>query len=317
MLSLDRILVARDFSSVSNRALRHGLALAARTHATLHVLYAEVLHEVEQRAADRPSPADGIQAFREELKAEGGVSSAALDNVSIVEAVRRDTAAAPAILGYASEEDIDLIALGTHGRRGPRRIVLGSVAEEVVRHAPQPVLTVRGTSDESGLPAPRPLNRILVPVDFSEYAREALVYAREWARLYDAEIDVLHVVEEDLHPAFYVGGVSSIYDVEPDLEEKVSETLNDFVQDTIGSVEPVHTHMRTGSAGSAIVEFADNHDVDLVSLSTHGRTGLERFLLGSIAEKVVRHVHCPVLTVKTFGHSIISRKNPADTAASA
>lgn len=316
MLTLNRVLVARDFSSVSNRALRHGLALAARTHATLHILHADVLHEVEKQTDDHPSPAEGLDALRQELKAEGAVSNAELDSVSVVEAVRRDVAPGPAILNYAEEEDIDMIALGTHGRRGASRIVLGSVAEEVVRHAPQPVLTVRGTSADAGLPPPRPIDQILVPVDFSDNAREALMYAREWARLYDADIEVLHVVEEDLHPAFYVGGVSSIYDVEPELEEKVKATLNDFVTDTIGSTDGVNTHMRTGSASSTIVEFAGEQDVDLVCLSTHGRTGLERFLLGSVAEKVVRYVDCPVLTVKTFGRTLVSRSE-ADRAAKA
>lgn len=316
MLTLDRILVARDFSSVSDRALRQGLALAARTHASLHVLHADVLHDVEKPTDNHPAPAEGVDALRQELKAEGSVSGADLESVSVVEAVRRDVAPAPAILNYAEEEDIDLIALGTHGRRGPSRIVLGSVAEEVVRRAPQPVLTVRGASSDAGLSSPRPVEHILVPVDFSDYAREALLYAREWATLYDAEIEVLHVVEEDLHPAFYVGGVSSIYDVEPDLEEKVKETLKDFVTDTIGSGADVTTHMRTGSASSTIVEFAAEVDVDLVSLSTHGRTGLKRFLLGSVAEKVVRHVDCPVLTVKTFGQTLVSRQE-ADGAAAA
>lgn len=314
MLSLNRILVARDFSSVSDRALRHGLELAARTGADLHVLHAEVLHGLE-RSDDRPSPGEGIKALRQELKASDRISSAALDHVSVVEIVRRDVAPAPALLNYAAEEDVDLIALGTHGRRGPSRVLLGSVAEEVVRRAQQPVLTVRGEGDDASLPSPGTLDRILVPVDFSEYAREALLYAREWATLYDAEIDVLHVVEEDLHPAFYVGGVSSIYDVEPNLDDKVRGQLSSFVSDVLDSDEGVNTHVRTGSAASGIVEFVGENDVDLVSLSTHGRTGLERFLLGSVAEKVVRHVGCPVLTVKAFGTSLVSPDAEAETSA--
>jgi nucleotide-binding universal stress UspA family protein len=311
MLNLDRILVARDFSSVSDRALRHALELAARTGAALHVLHAEVLHDIA-RSDDRPSPGEGIEALRQELKASDRIPSAPLDHVSVVEVVRRDVAPAPALLNYAAEENIDLIALGTHGRRGPSRILLGSVAEEVVRQAQQPVLTVRGEGNQTSLPSPGSLDRILVPVDFSEYAREALLYAREWASLYDAEIDVLHVVEEDLHPAFYVGGVSSIYDVEPDLDDKVRAQLDNFVAEVLNSTEGVTTHVRTGAAASAIAKFADENDVDLVSLSTHGRTGLERFLLGSVAEKVVRHVGCPVLTVKAFGKSLLTSDAEVD-----
>ena len=310
MLAVDDILVARDFSSVSDRALRYGLSLAARTGATLHVLHAEVLHDAE----DGSAPGDGIGALRAEIAGTEAVSAAALDAVSVVEVTRRDVSPAPAVLRYADEENVDLIALGTHGRRGPSRILLGSVAEEVVRRAEQPVLTVRG-EDEGGRTLPVGLqDRILVPIDFSEHSREALRTAAEWAGLYDARIDVLHVVEEDLHPAFYVGGVRSVYDVEPDLDDKVRAKLNDFVSETIDDGDDVEAHVRTDSAPSAIAEFVEANGVDLVTLSTHGRTGLERFLLGSVTEKVVRHVRCPVLTVRAFGRSLVSADATAASA---
>jgi nucleotide-binding universal stress UspA family protein len=243
--------------------------------------------------------------LRDRLKKDGGASAEALDAVSIVEATRRDVSAAPALLSYADDEDIDLIAMGTHGRRGARRMLLGSVAEEVVRRARQPVLTVRG-KETAPTPTPGTIGRILVPVDFSDYSREALRYAREWAALYGAQIDLLHVVVDDIHPAFYQGGVTSIYDVEPDLDEKVQAKLGDFAEEVLGTTDGVEAHVRTGSAPSAIAEFVEANAVDLVSLSTHGRTGLERFFLGSVAEKVVRHVACPVLTVKAFGKSLVA-----------
>lgn len=306
MLTINDILVARDFSSVSDRALRHGLELAARTGATLHVVHAEVLHAVEDRSTDRPAPGDGIEAVRRDLKDTSGISADVLDNVPVKDVVERDVSPAPALLNYASDADVDVIVLGTHGRRGPSRILLGSVAERVVRRAPQPVITVRGNDAERGTGLTGNIERILVPVDFSAHSREALQYASEWARLYDAEIDVLHVVEEDLHPAFYVGGVSSIYDVEPNLDEKVQNKATEFASEVVPSTVTFDTHVATGSAASAIVEFVDEHPVDQVTLSTHGRTGLERFFLGSVTEKVVRHVPCPVLTVKAFGKSLVS-----------
>ena len=310
MLAVDNLLVARDFSSVSNRALRYGLGLAARTGATLHVLHAEVLHDAD----DRSAPGDGIDALREELARRGAASMEALDAVSVVEVTRRDVAPAPAILRYADEEEIDLIALGTHGRRGPSRVLLGSVAEEVVRRADAPVLTVRGKNKGGHATPVGLLDRILVPVDFSDYSREALRAAAEWARLYDAQLHTLHVVEETPHPAFYMGGVRSVYDVEPDLDEKVKAKLGEFADETIGARDDVEAHVRTGAAASEIAEFVESNSVDLVALSTHGRTGLERFLLGSVAEKVVRHVRCPVLTVKAFGRSLVA---PDATTASA
>lgn len=316
MLSINDVLVARDFSSVSNRAVRYALDVAARTGATLHVLHAEVLHEAPVPAgAEDHTPAEGLSTFREELKQKGAVSAEALDAVPIEEVVRRDVSPGPAILSYASEADVDLIALGTHGRRGPSRILLGSVAEEVVRQADRPVLTVRGEEDAHSEAAPEEVDRILVPVDFSDYSREALRGAKEWAVLYDATIDVLHVVAENIHPTFYAGGVKSIYDMEPNIEQKVQDRLETFVSETDGPDVETRSHVRVGNAAPDIVEFVDEHQIDLVTMSTHGRTGLDRFLLGSVAEKIVRHVRCPVITTKSFGSSILSSENSAEEVA--
>lgn len=305
MLALDDILLARDFSSVSDRALRYVLDLAARTGATLHVLHAEVLRSADRTEA-RPTPTEDLDALREDLKRTDTGSADAIDDVEVVEVVRRDISPGPAVLDYAAEADVDLIAMGTHGRRGPSRLLLGSVAEEVVRRADRPVLTVRGKTETDRPVSVGTLRRILVPVDFSEYSREALRTARGWAALYDATIDLLHVVEEDLHPAFYVGGVTSVYDAVPDLDDKVRAKLKSFAAEVDDGDGTVNTHVRTGAVADGITTFVDEHDVDLVALSTHGRTGLEQFFLGSVAEKVVRHVPCPVLTVKAFGQSFMA-----------
>ncbi len=304
MLSIDDLLVARDFSSVSDRAVRYAFDLAARTGATLHVLHADVLHEAGG-AKDR-SLSDDLSALREELKETGALAPEAVNTVRIKEATRRDVSPGPAIMSYAAEADVDLIALGTHGRRGPSRILLGSVAEEVVRQADRPVLTVRGEADDGPVRTPDSIERILVPVDFSDFSREALRTAKEWAALYDATIDALHVVPEALNPAFYVGGVKSIYDMHPDIEEKVQERLDAFLEDTEGPVADVRAHVGVGNAVPDIIEFVDANETDLVVMSTHGRTGLDRFLLGSVAEKIIRHVHCPVVTMKAFGRSLIA-----------
>lgn len=306
MLTINDLLIARDLTAVSDRAFRQAIDLAARSGATLHVLFAEVLHAVPDREEDRPTPAEDFDQMREDLKRRGTTPADALDDVTVEEVVRRDVAPAPAILNYASDADIDMIVLGTQGRRGMSRILLGSVAEEVVRRAQCPVLTVRGEEEGSDQHSGSP-QRILVPVDFSDHSREALRYAHEWSKLYEgAAIDVLHVVEENLHPAFYVGGVRSVYDVEPNLDQKALEKLEAFVEETVGPSVEADSHVVSGTAASAIPTFVEEHAVDLVAMSTHGRTGMDRFLLGSVAEKVVRHVRCPVLTVKAFGKSLVS-----------
>jgi nucleotide-binding universal stress UspA family protein len=305
MLAIDDLLVARDFSPVSNRAVRYAFGLAARTGATLHVLNAEVLHESLGEDRDR-SPAEGFDTFRDELRRQGRVSAEALDAVPIEEVKRRDVAPGPAILNYAAEAEVDLISVGTHGRHGPSRVLLGSVAEEVVRQAKAPVLTVRGAEEESSELEAESIERILVPVDFSDYSREALQTAKEWAALYGATLDALHVVPEKVHPAFYVGGIKSIYDMQPKIKEKVQEQLDEFLSDTGGPSVETRAHVTVGNAAPDIVEFTGEHEIDLVAMSTHGRTGLDRFLIGSVAEKIVRHAECPVLTMKAFGSSIVS-----------
>ena len=315
MLNVRNILLARDFSPISNQVLRHGLDLASRTGATLHLLYAEVLHESAVPSDARPDPSADLDKVREQLRRSGNGAPLATDptEVPVEEAVVRDVAAGPAILSYADENDIDLIALGTHGRRGIRRALLGSVAEEVVRHADRPVMTVRGREDEldRGTPA---IDQILVPVDFSKHSREALRTAREFARLYDARIDALHVVEESLHPAFYVGGVKSVRDIDPDIEDKAQDRLDEFLEMTDGPDVETATHVLLGKPAPKIEEFVESHGVDLVCIATHGQTGLERFLLGSVTEKVVRHVGCPVLTVKAFGRSVIQPESSKEAA---
>lgn len=123
------------------------------------------------------------------------------------------------------------------------------------------------------------------------------------------------MVEEDLHPAFYVGGVKSIYDAVPDLDSKVRTKLKTFSDELDDSTGEIRTHVRTGSVADGITAFVEEHDVDLVALSTHGRTGLERFFLGSVAEKGVRHVPCPVLTVKAFGRSLTTDPPASESSA--
>ncbi len=316
MLQLRHILLARDFSSVSDQALRYAVDVARRTGAALHVLYAEVLHEDPLTPVRPDASSSREDQIRQRLRQGPGgeLLTDAYPDLEVRERVERDVAAAPAILRYAADQDVDLIVLGTHGRRGVRRLLLGSVAEEVVRRADRPVLTVRqaGATEDGTLA----IERILVPVDFSENAKEALRYAREVADLYGARIDLLHVIEENLHPAFYVGGVQSIYDVEPNIEEKALERLRAFYAEVAPDGGPeAQVHVAPGRAARTIAQFAEEEGTDLIVMSTHGLTGLEHFLLGSVAEKVVRHVSVPVFTVKAFGKSLLDRAARADAAA--
>ncbi len=293
MLHLKNILVPRDFTPGAEAALGVALDLAGRTGATLHLLFAEVLYEGADVMLGAAADAAALEARLVE-----GVEAERVEH-----AVVRDVAAAPAILHYAREHDVDLVVMGTHGRRGVRRLLLGSVAEEVVRMAPCPVLAVHHR--EAPPAASADIRAVLVPIDFSRHARVALAHAREVATLFGAHLDLLHVVEDGLHPAFYNTGVMSIYDLQPDIDERALAELEQFFQETEGPAVEARFHVRSGHAAREIVRFAEEQPSDLVVMATHGLRGLEHFLLGSVAEKVVRGVPVPVFTVKSFGKRLV------------
>lgn len=312
MLQVENILLARDFSTSSQRAIGYAIDLAARMDATLHVMHANVLREDPFDTTEEP--ATTLDKLREHLKqtTEAHVQSTRYDPGSVrrKHVLRRDMAAAPAILQYADEQDIDIIVMGTHGRRGLRRLLLGSVAEEVIRKASCAVLTV-GRQEVKGLEKST-IERILVPIDFSEHSREALRTAGELAALYEARLDLTHIVEETLHPTFYGTTVRSIYDAQPAIEEKTIEHLEQFYQETEGMDGEVEFHAEPGRAPEAIAEAAQGREADLIVIATHGRTGMERFLVGSVTEKVVRRTPCPVLTVRSFGKSLLGASTASE-----
>ena len=145
------------------------------------------------------------------------------------------------------------------------------------------------------------VNNILVPVDFSNYSGKALAYASEIAQSYKAQLQVLHIIEETMHPAFSVTGKSSIFDLVPwikdDSRKRAEKMIKEFVLDKVKS----KVFIQGGRAASDIIKFANENSTDLIVIATHGLTGLEHMLMGSVTEKVVRMAHCPVFTVKAFG----------------
>ena len=297
MLNLENILFAHDFSPGSHQALSYALDLAGRTGATLHLVYAEVLH------GSPFDPERELPSEREKIRTHLQKHAGDLPADRVLREVVRGVSVVPALLDYAREQGVDLVVMGTHGRRGVQRMLIGSVAEEVVRRADCPVLTVR--QQKTPHDADR-VTSILAPIDFSVHAREALRYARELAAFYEASLTLLHVIEDTLHPAFYGPGVGSIYDAHPDIEEKAAERLEDFYRKVNGPDVETRFAAQPGRAPRAIAQRADEDSHDLIVMATHGRTGLDHFLMGSVTEKVVRHAPCPVFTVKSFGKSLIA-----------
>lgn len=295
MIRFNNILAAVDFSECGKHALDAAVRLASELKAHLHVSYVQVLHDDPFMPVAAGAHQDRI---REALDAQIQASGAREKAASVHAAVLRDVSAAPALVRYSVDNDIDLVVMGTHGRRGLRRLMLGSVAEELVRTAPCPVLTVHN-SDRVETLMPGPKAEILVPVDFSSQSLAAIPFARELASMTGARVRVLHVVEEVVHPAFYNAGAFSIYDIQPDVEERALEHLKEAYAKQYGPAVPVVFQVVSGHAAAEVVAAAETGASGMIVMATHGLGGMAHVFLGSVAERVVRMARCPVLTVKT------------------
>jgi len=146
------------------------------------------------------------------------------------------------------------------------------------------------------------IERILVPVDFSEDSAQALDHARAFAALHGAALELVHVIEEPTFPAFYSSAYKAAYGEAPaDLEEEAHAALERLTQEVQGhDVERgIGYYVRRGHADDEIIHLAEEHDIDLIVIGSHGLTGVDRLMLGSVAEKVVRGAPCPVYVAKT------------------
>jgi nucleotide-binding universal stress UspA family protein len=142
------------------------------------------------------------------------------------------------------------------------------------------------------------INKILVPIDFSDYSKNALRYAAQFALQFKAQMFLVYVVEPMIYPADFSMGQVAIPSTDIDLQKRGEEELKNLAKNFIDPVVHVETIIKTGKPFVEINETAQEKDVDLIIMATHGHTGVEHLLFGSTAEKVVRKAPCPVLTLR-------------------
>lgn len=197
------------------------------------------------------------------------------------------------IINAAVRDETSLIVMSTHGRRGLDRVLFGSVAESLVRKAPAPVLLVRGQ-----LPTrPDGAGRILVALDGSELSASVLPVVGRMAGPLDLTIELLHAVEP-FQP-------TALPAIRPHLEQILRQRRADaerYLAETAQALEErglrVHHTVHLGSPVEVILQQGQDKDVGLIAMSTHGRTGLGRLLVGSVAERVLRAAPAPLLLWK-------------------
>ncbi len=291
MTAITRILYPTDFSEPGAAALAPVTTLARVFHAEVILL-----HVIEPL----PVPAEGYfptgawQTYMDETRREAVNQLDRLAGALKAEGVAVTTrlAAGPSvsrILDAAKEESADLIAMGTHGRTGLSSVLLGSVADKVVRLATCPVLTVRN-------PGMKTLKRILYPTDFSPAAAAAWPLAQRVAQTAGARLDILHVtpdVPEDLRIPQAVRD-----SMRAAIRTQAGEAAAPLIEKTNLPPDRLSLRLLTGVPGAEIVLEAKAHQVDLIVMGTHGFSGIVRWLLGSVAQHVIRTAPCPVVTVR-------------------
>lgn len=294
MFELETVLAPTDLTEGSRSALPFAAHLAAAFDAELHLLYVNELHSDPTRARELPS-SEEVQAsldaevgtLLERLEATGGGEL----RTQTVE--RRAVEAAPAIVEYADEIGADLIVMGTHGRRGLGRLFLGSVTDTVLRHTRCPVLTVRDEVEIS----PSAEGRILAAIDLDATSERVIEAATRFSAWSGAEVELLHVVELPHHPV--------VYEAFPELPEIGFDELESEAKSRLESIcsastldpERSRCTVKVGSPAEVILEEIGADKPDLVVVASHTRGGLDRALLGSVAERIVQRSSSPVLVL--------------------
>ena len=145
------------------------------------------------------------------------------------------------------------------------------------------------------------IKHIIVPTDFSDISKQALAYACELAQKHDAQLDVVHVFETPTFPSFYGAGALLLYGEVPDIKQQADAALQKLVMPCREKTGvKLDAHVLEGRAADQICRFAEEAGADLIIIPTYGLTGLKHVLLGSVAERVVRHTKTPVLVYKTL-----------------
>ena len=152
--------------------------------------------------------------------------------------------------------------------------------------------------------SPLRIKQVLVPIDFSECSRKALRYAIPLARHHKAAITLAYVVPS-VSVAFGEYGAFDPVAITKEMRERAERELATLIVDEVRGVVAADTVVYTGSPASEIINIAEKLPADIIVISTHGRSGLKHVLLGSVAERVVRHAHCPVLVVRENERDIV------------
>ncbi len=309
-MRIQHILCPMDFSEFSRQAFNRAVAIARVQRAAITVLHVvpiqtaatilpymapESLGPMELPQVDHGRIAREMTSF---LHIDGTLGIPVICEVSEAPDVHHE------ILVHANRLPADIIVMGTHGRSGFQRIVLGSVTEKILRKSSVPVVTVPATTaTESPAGGAVPFSRILCAIDFSQCSLEGLKYAMALAAETGARLTLAHVIE--LAPPIYdplVGPPIDLPGYQAAAEVLSRNRLRDLIPAPYRAATVVEEAVLTGKPHREIVRLAEEWEADLIVLGIHGRNVVDRLLFGSTVEPVVRRAPCPVMTVRVADH---------------
>ena len=311
MIKLRKILYTTDFGDSAVEALRYAAMLAGEYDSELHMLH--IISMFNEGRIEPSERLDKMEEMAEEIaetlrqradrRMDSQLAEQDAGDIKVFKHIERGLTPHVEVLRVAEEIDADLIVMGTYGRGPVAHLLFGSTAEQVVRFAGCPVLTVRHHAERQN--DFRQIRNILLPTDFSEYSKKALPYALSFASRYKAKLHVLHVFEQRVHPAFYILDKSTPFDLDQGLRDRALDALDEFVYQDLRYKVDFTCEVASGKPFIEIINYAKHNEIDLIVTATHGLTGLEHMLIGSTTEHVVRKAPCPVLSIKDPEHEFI------------
>lgn len=270
----ERILAVTDGSEASRGATREAIRLAQRTDGNLFlmsVLMSNPEHESMARQLIEKENQDAIN-YLETIKAEANEAG-----ISAEFTVRHGVEIHQEIVDEAEKRQVDIIVMGRRGLTGLQRLMMGSNTAKVIGYAHCSVLVVPKDAKIKG-------KKILLSVDGSRYSDTAATAAMRIAKILKAEVRVISVVYSDHQEKRHHEAVENVKRVEAFMTKEGIKVSGQIL---------------SGKPGEAIIEEAKAREVDLIVVGSHGRTGLERLLMGSVSDRVIGYSDCAVLVVKT------------------
>ena len=278
-----RVLVLLDGSATAEFAIRFGADLASKHQADLALLYlrrANPSAEAETKSNAAAEAADYLERARKAAQSYGitSISTHTLTATNLHEALTQ----------FLDTERVSIVVMSTQGRTGMMRWIFGSGVEKALSNFPVPLLLVRPM-----------YQKVIVPLDGSGWSESAIPRAAEIARVHDAELILLHVYQpkgSDYADQWALAGQQQIAEQPYEqVRDRLIALRNQLRQEGLRAREVL---IRANNPAQAICEFVESEDgISLVVMSTHGRTGLARWLMGSVAQKVIQNGRCPVKLV--------------------